>query len=144
MDKILLIGALALAPVQAFASPIAGTWEGPCEVRGARSVKFTYVFSEADADGNGTLGKTKIYYDDAACTVYNHTGRMTITYSVGEETDAGYYPLDVNHRGTMFYDIAAVSEDGNVLTFGDQDSRDPATRPTQLSTSDRIFVRLEN
>ena len=138
----LLLSALALTSFSAFGS-IAGNWQGPCEVRGAKSVKFTYLFSEVDADGNGSLAKTKIYYDDAACSVYNHTGRATVTYKLADSAVEGILNLDVNHRGTLFYDIVSKSEDGKVLSFGDTDSRDPATRPTQLSTTDRVFTLIE-
>lgn len=140
--RILFSSALALVSANAFAS-IAGTWQGPCEVRGDLSVKFTYVISEPDAEGNGTLAKTKIYYNDAACSVYGHTGRASVAYKLGEVSDDGVQNFDVLHRGTALFDIVKLSEDGNVLSFGAGYSRQESARPTVLSTTDRVFVRVQ-
>ena len=141
--RYLIASALSLASTEALASPILGSWQGPCEVRGERSVKFKYEFSQLDEQGNGTLRKEKEYYKDAACADYARTGRAINTYTLGELDAEGRYPIDVKHNGTIFYNIVAISDDGLFLSFGDEASFDPATRPTKLSTTDRVFARIE-
>jgi hypothetical protein len=143
----LFVAAAAFVSLQAFAadantSSIEGTWQGPCEVRGALSVKFTYAITAPDENGAGTVDKTKIYYKDAACEVYGRTGRQAVSYVIGETSEDGIATFDVNHRGTLLYDIVSLSEDGNVLTFGNDHSTKPDTRPTVLSTTDRVFTRV--
>ncbi|WP_141732353.1 hypothetical protein [Oligoflexus tunisiensis] len=138
----ILVSVAAFMSLQAVASPIAGLWQGPCETRGTRSVKFTYDISEMDENKQGTIAKTKIYYDDEACSVYNHTGRASVAYTLGEPSAEGIYPLDVKSRTTVFYDIVTISEDGLTLTFGDAYTDSAETRPTTLSSDDRIFVRI--
>lgn len=137
--KKLLVSAAALFAVPAIAHPISGTWQGPCETRGNLSVKFTYVISDVAADGTGIIDKTKIYYNDAACAVYARTGRQAVSFVLSEPDADGIYNLDVNHRGTVLYDIVFASEDGQQLIFGDEYSRNADGRPTTLSTTDRVF-----
>lgn len=142
--KTVLFSIFTLVSTHAVASPLTGTWQGPCEVRGDKSVSFVYEFSDIDAEDNGTLVKFKSYFNtDTNCETLSRNARAAVTYKISASDVEGIYNIDVNHRGTMFYDIFAISEDGNTLSFGDEDSRDPTARPTNLSTSDRVFVRVE-
>lgn len=143
MIKFALLAALSMGSASAYAQSIAGTWQGPCETRGELSVKFTYVITET-TERNGDIAKTKIYYSDAACSVYSRTGQQTVPYTLGTPDENGVYPLDVSHRGQVLYDIVALSDDGNTLIFGDKFSSAAEKRPTELSTSDRVFIKVEN
>ena len=89
----------------ALASPIAGTWQGPCETRTGHSVKFTYVISGLNAEGVGRIDKTKIYYKDLNCEVYNRTGRAPVSYVLGTPSAEGVYPLDIGAGSRTYYDI---------------------------------------
>lgn len=128
---------------QTFASPIAGTWQGPCENRTNQSVMFTYVISETNEAGVGEIDKTKIYYHGLDCESYNRTGRAKVEYLLGEPSTDSIYPLDVNQRGRWFYDIVHVSEDGKILSFADKFATERADRPSVLSTSTRVFTLVE-
>jgi hypothetical protein len=144
MLKLAFLATATLISLEAFASPIAGLWQGPCEVRGTRSVMFTYNISPLDDGGVGSIAKTKIYYDDTSCSVYNHTGRQTVAYRLGAASDDGVYPLDVMQRTRTFYDIVQLSEDGSQLAFGEKFVTTEDERPTVLSTTHRLFVRVES
>ena len=130
---------MIIASSTTFAIDTSGLWQGPCQIRGAKSVKFKYEFIQK-YDMTGIIHKEKQYFLDTNCSHLDKTSHESVSFALGNEISAGIYELDVYSDNLTFYNI--VSVDGNYLIFADQASNSEAARPSALSRGNRVFFRM--